>query len=278
MSDQYMDHYELNISSIIKIQSIVRQIIAKNLTNINNFKDLLVENNIIELFIDEWNNKKLPEFQKLAYGKDFKEIFKNEKTQEKTKQLSFWLYIILEYLICKKIPKLQVDKREKRDYIYDTTPIEAKITLSSGNSWTGNGTKKTPWHLLIKINMGDDGVIKGCFCMLANIVECSINWTEPKKSKKGEPVNFSSLTFPNKCFNKLIIVNGSIFKSKKDLPVSRMKEYAKKYNIKVPSKSNREEVLNKIKSQLQNLDKNAKDEWNELFNNINPEDKIKYVY
>jgi len=272
-----MDYYKSKTSIIIKIQSRIRQKYDKNIANINNFRDLLVENNIIKLVIDEWNNKKLHEFQKFAYNKGFKEIFKNEKTQEKTKQLSFWLYMILEYIMCEKIPKLQVDKREKRDYIYDTTPIEAKITLSNGNSWTGNGTKKTPWHLLIKINMDNDGIIKGCFCMLANIVECNINWTEPKKSKKGDPIHFSSLTFPNKCCNKLIIVNGSIDIAKKNVTVPRMKQYAKKYNIKIPSK-NKSEIINKIESQIQNLDKNARDEWNELFNIVNPEDKINYKY
>ena len=56
-----------------------------------------------------------------------------------------------------------------------------------------------------------------------------------------------------------------------------MKQYAKKYNIKIPSK-NKSEIINKIESQIQNLDKNARDEWNELFNIVNPKDKINYKY
>jgi hypothetical protein len=268
--------YKSKEQTIIKIQNMFRQKKNKNILNINNFKNLLVENNIIESLKNEWNNKKLIEFQELAYGKEFKEIFKNDKTQEITKQISFWLYIILEKLMCEKIPKLKIDKKEKRDYIYDTTPIEAKITFSENNSWTGNGTKKTPWHLLLKIKLDENGIIEGCFCMLANIVECGINWTEPKKSKKGGPVNFSTLTFSNECYDKIKIIYGKAICSEKRINLKIIDKYAKKYDIDFPNKSIKKDKLDIIKSYLKNLDKNAIDEWNELISN--PEGKIYYKY
>ena len=35
-------------------------------------------------------------------------------------------------------------------------PIEIKLTLSTDNSWTGNGFEKVPWHLLIKLKMDQE--------------------------------------------------------------------------------------------------------------------------
>ena len=111
----------------------------------------------------------------MAFDKPFKEIFKNEATQEKTKEISPWFYRILEHLM-ENYPNFLVDKQNKRDYIYVKTDIEAKITLSDSNSWTGNGTKKTPWHLLFKFKLDEDGKIIGCFAMFANIIDCLIHF------------------------------------------------------------------------------------------------------
>ena len=170
------------------------------------------------------------------------------------------------------------DKVNKRDYMYKNIPIEAKITLSDGDSWTGNGTKKTPWHLLFKFKINDDGIIEGCFCMFANICECITDWSEPKKSKKGLPVNFSGISFKNKNHtnNKLHVVSGDLHCVPKKVIVKEMKKFANDNNIPLGKLKKKADILNHINEKLKGLDSSINEKWNKLSNN--PEGKIEYIY
>jgi hypothetical protein len=91
------------------------------------------------------------------------------------------------------------------DYNFEGLAIEGKITLSTSNSWTGNGYKKTNWHLLVKLNLNEDGIVVSSFCALVPIDECVSKWTVPTLDS-----NFSSLKFDNIDSDKIVIIKGKL--------------------------------------------------------------------
>lgn len=182
---------------------------------IEKLKEELKSAKVIERLSKMWNEEKLEFFQKL-HDKSYKEHFRNLKNQDKTKEISPILYSIFSNICQEENIRLDENNTTGSDYLYDSTiPIEAKITLSNGNTWTGNGTKKTPWHILFRINLNEDGVIIGIFCMIANIEECLTQWSKPKDSTGGGRVNFSEIKFSNNCLDNLFIINGKVKKSQK---------------------------------------------------------------
>ena len=181
---------------------------------IQNFINLLKENNIIDKVINVWNNTKLAEFEKLYFNKPFKHIFKHLKTQDITKQIAPLLYAIFENEISKsKIKNFKIEEVNGYDYIYEDVKIEAKITLSRGNSWTGNGTKKKPWHLLFKFKLDENGKIVNSFVLLVNISKCSCSWSKPKDTSTGGRINFSTLRFQQIDKEHLNIIKGNLTKN-----------------------------------------------------------------
>ena len=144
-------------------------------------------------------NDKFQEFFFMSY----KEYFKNNKTQEITKIIS----PVFNAILCKNLKPFGFTKCETdgSDYVFENISIEGKITLSKDNSWTGNGYKKTNWHLLVKLELGDNGMIRYSFCALVPLDECDSNWTKPKLSS-----NFSSLKFENRDYQKINVINGMI--------------------------------------------------------------------
>jgi len=169
---------------------------------------------IIPKLINIWNREQLPLFERLHF-ESYESHFMGDKNQEKTKEISPVLYSILKHIIKEENQELYEDKKNGSDYVYKKIRLEAKITLSAGNSWTGNGTIKEPWHLLFKFNINDRGIIQDCFCMIVNLKYCITNWSKPKDSKKGGRVNFSKLEFSNENYDNLIIVRGRAIKCKK---------------------------------------------------------------
>jgi len=270
-----------DLTKIIKLQYNTRKFISKNILNkkkIINLVSLIKKHDIIDKLIYEWNNKRLKLFEDLYNGKKYKEHFKNDKTQIITQQLSPVLYDIFENLIEEKINDFNTDKVDKRDYMYKNIPIEAKITLSEGDSWTGNGTKKTPWHLLFKFKINGEGHMEGCLCMFANIYECITDWSQPKKSKKGKPVNYSTISFKNKNVfdNNLHVVSGDLHCIPKKVIVREMKEFSNDNSISLGKLKKRDDILNCIEEKLSKLDSSINLEWDKL--HYNPEGKIEYIY
>ena len=200
---------------IVKIQSLYRGKLIRKKIEYDHMKELseFVEKITPEL-IEIWNEQQLPLFDKLHF-ETYEEHFMGDKNQEKTKEISPVLYSILKYLMKKENQRLYEDKTNRYDYLYRNIPLEAKITLSQNNTWTGNGTIKKPWHLLFKFNINKKGIIEGCFCMIVNLKDCITNWSKPKDSKKGGRVNFSELKFSNENYDNLIIVRGKAIKCKK---------------------------------------------------------------
>ena len=123
-----------------------------------------------------------------------------------------------------KIDNFVIDEGKGRDYRWDDIPLENKLTLSVGNSWTGNGYKKTDYHILSKFELDTSGRIISYFSCLVNLKECSSSWSKPHKS------NFSTLVFLNEDFDKIIQIYGVPKKSKKYLQFSMVE---KKQNTQV---------------------------------------------
>ena len=153
-------------------------------------KDL---NTAIELIlpdlVNEWNTVKLPLCEKL-WEKTFKEYFAGRQTQEKTKMIAPILDVIFARLVGDIIEEFTVDEGKGRDYDYNGTPIECKITLGAGNGWVGNGYTKSPEHILMRFGVDENGIINEYFVMTVNLDKCISKWSNP-----GTSSNFSGLGF-----------------------------------------------------------------------------------
>jgi hypothetical protein len=171
----------------------------KNLTEVikNNWEDIINQ-----------YNKHIEEKFKNFFLMSYSEYFKGVKTQEITKIIS----PVFNSILCKVLKSSGFNRCETdgADYNFEGLVIEGKITLSTSNSWTGNGYKKTNWHLLIKLNLNEDGIVISSFCALVPIDECISKWTIPTPNS-----NFSSLKFDNIDCSKIIIIKGKIEKKNK---------------------------------------------------------------
>ena len=170
--------------------------------------------NLIEILKNNWEeiitqfNKHIDEKFKDFFFMTYSEYFKGSKTQEITKIISPVFNLILcRVLIPSGFNRCETDGV---DYNFEGIAIEGKITLSTSNSWTGNGYKKTNWHLLVKLNLNEDGIIVSSFCALVPIDECVSKWTVPTLD-----TNFSSLKFNNIDSDKIIIIKGKFEKKTK---------------------------------------------------------------
>lgn len=166
-------------------------------------------NNLKNIIRDNWEtitgdfNKHIEEKFEGFFLMSYSEYFKNNKTQEITKIIS----PVFNAMLCKNLKPFGFSKCETdgSDYIFENISIEGKVTLSKDNSWTGNGYKKTNWHLLIKLELDSDGMIRFSFCALVPLDECISDWTKPTLGS-----NFSSLKFENQDYQKINVINGMI--------------------------------------------------------------------
>jgi hypothetical protein len=154
--------------------------------------------------VKEWNKNKLSQFETL-YEQPFEEYFKGRQTQEKTKVVAPIIDSIFARMMKNILPEFEIDEGKGRDYIYITTPLESKITFGAGDGWVGNGYTKTPWHILMRFNLKDNGKIENQFAMIANLDECDSKWSDP-----GTSSNFSGLKFLREDKDRLHIMVGKI--------------------------------------------------------------------
>jgi hypothetical protein len=166
--------------------------------------------------VKEWNAKKLLEFENL-YEQTFKEYFNDKQTQEKTKIISPIIDAIFARIMCEQINGFVIDAGRGKDYNWNGIPLESKLTLSSGNSWTGNGYKKTDYHILSKFDFNEYGLIISYFSCLVNLNDCLSKWSKPHMS------NFSTLKFINEDIDKIILIYGDKEKKSKYLHFSMVK-------------------------------------------------------
>jgi len=172
--------------------------------NLNKSEFIEAAAKVIPLMVNEWNNNKLAIFEELN-EQSFATYFKGRQTQEKTKQVAPILDSIFARMIQTEITGFMVDEGVGRDYGYRGTPIECKITFGAGNGWTGNGYSKTPWHLLMRFELNEDGEIIKSFAMITNLNNCISQWTAP-----GTTSNFSTLKFLSLDIDQLTVIVGTI--------------------------------------------------------------------
>jgi len=175
-----------------------------NMKRINKLRNILSKEwpNIIM----EYNNHISEKFEKLFF-KDFKSYFNNKQTQEKTKIVS----PIFNAILCRHLKKFGFFENEINgsDYLFEHLFLEGKLAMTANNTWTGNGYKKTNWHLLKKLVINDDGIIIKSACYLFPLNDSTSKWSIPKNS------NFSNLKINSDDLEKIIVVYGSIDLSKK---------------------------------------------------------------
>ena len=152
----------------------------------------------------EWNTVKLPQFENLV-EQTFNQYFEGRQTQEKTKLVAPILDVVFARQMKSCLPYFDIDEGKGRDYCYDKTPLESKITLGQGNGWVGNGYAKTPWHILMKFDVDDHGRINHMFATLVDLAQCKSKWTAPDTSS-----NFSGLTFLTEDAAHLIPIIGTV--------------------------------------------------------------------
>jgi len=167
--------------------------------------------NLAKIIKNNWDtiigeyNKHIEEKFEDFFFMSYSEYFKDSQTQEITKIIS----PVFNAILCKTLKSFGFNRCETdgADYIFEGVSIEGKITLSTSNSWTGNGYKKTNWHLLVKLNLDDNGLVKSSFCALIPLDECVSNWSQPELKS-----NFSSLKFENSDYDRVILIKGEIKK------------------------------------------------------------------
>ena len=157
---------------------------------------------VMPLICKEWNTVSLPLMEKL-YRKSFKDIFKNRQTQEKTKAISPIIDEIIAEFIQKKIEAFTTTEGKGFDYTLNDILIEWQNSLSESNSWTGNGYRKTNWHVLCKFIPNEDGVIEKYFACIVPYDMVESNWSATGNS------NFSSLSILKTDLDQVIEVSGS---------------------------------------------------------------------
>lgn len=159
---------------------------------------------VIPEVIQEWNTIKLPLFEQLV-EQSFEKYFEGRQTQEKTKMVAPILDSIFARRTQAIIPEWSVSEGKGRDYMYGDIPFECKITFGDGDSWTGNGYSKTPWHLLVRFELTKQGTIISYFAMITDLEKCDSKWTAP-----GTTSNFSTLKFKVSDIDKLIPIIGKL--------------------------------------------------------------------
>lgn len=159
---------------------------------------------VVPSMIQEWNTSKLPQFESLV-EQSFEKYFEGRQTQEKTKMVAPILDSIFARRMQAIVPEFVVAEGKGKDYLYGEIPFESKITFGEGDSWTGNGYSKTPWHLLMRFEVTPQGKIIRQFAMITNLEQCKSKWSAP-----GSTSNFSTLKFVAEDQDKLTTVIGSV--------------------------------------------------------------------
>jgi len=173
---------------------------------------------ILPELVREWNEIKLPLFEQLVEQK-FADYFAGRQTQEKTKMVAPTLDSIFARQVMTLLPTFCVTERAAQDYLYGTTPMECKITFGAGNTWSGNGYNKTPWHILLRFGIQDDGQIDRAFAALVNLDQTVSQWQSASRAD-AKTVNWYKLNFVVEDLDRIQTIMGTLdTKSKYIQPV-----------------------------------------------------------
>lgn len=172
----------------------------------------------IPAVIHEFNTVRLPALE-TAWGRSFEEEWTHEdpkqKTQEVTKVFTRILNNVLYAALKVRMPTFKEFGTVGSDFTVDDIPVEDKNSFSTSDTWTGNGYKKTDWHLLKKFQINARGQITDCFAAIVNLSACKSKWTEPTLSS-----NFSSLHLLSEDHTNITVICGSLVPKKKYLSVA----------------------------------------------------------
>jgi len=139
--------------------------------------------------VREFNEKRLGYLEK-GWGETLSSIIDKtiprQKTQEKTKLLSRSINNCFIQQIQKKIKGFTESNADGHDYEFKGIKIEDKNTLSSSDTWTGNGYPKSKIHLLKKFSLSNEGLIEKAFICLIELNKSQ--WSAPTTKS-----NFSTL-------------------------------------------------------------------------------------
>jgi hypothetical protein len=205
---QYVYSHATQIRCATIIQQKFRNILERK--KIKEFCDSLKV--VIPKVKTRWDSETKPYLEACPYF-NLVDFLKKSPTAERTKMFSNFFYQIM-FQTLREIHGDNFEEKEinKQDIEFKGIPIEIKLTLSTDNSWTGNGFEKVPWHLLIKLKMDDNINITDVVVLMVNLKLCTHQWSAP-----GTTSNFSSLKFIVNDEDKLQMVFGSPIKKKKYL-------------------------------------------------------------
>lgn len=168
---------------------------------------------ILPITVKNFNNVRLPALE-TAWGRSFKNEFLNEnqKTQEIAKSYARPFNNGLYENIGRAIDGFSEDTSDGHDMVFRTVRIEHKNSFSvDSNSFTGNsGSNKTPWHLLTKFSVDDNGKITQCFACLIDTSKMKTGWNGGASNS-----NYSTLKISNEDIEHVILISGSLQPSKK---------------------------------------------------------------
>lgn len=171
----------------------------------------LITKTIVDQFILDFESKLV---QMLAIGgyKNLNDYANSrsddpkQKTVEKTKAIAFFYENSFKTVCEKNGLTIGTKSSDGYDVIIDGVEYEMKLTLSLGDSWTGNSYSlvKVKNLILIKISVDDNNKVDGLF--FATLNSQNSNWKSSENGKNNSA--FSSLFISKEDISNLEIVYG----------------------------------------------------------------------
>lgn len=153
------------------------------------------------------NKERLPFLEK-ALNRSLAEQYasSSQPTQDFTKQANSIMWNAIVDEINSKSRLIEKSEIEGSDFklISDNSSWELKITSSQGDGWTGNYSKKTPLHLLIKVKLDKTWRISHIFVAIVNLEDCASAWSGSRSS------NYNALKFSNADRSKIKVIVGQL--------------------------------------------------------------------
>lgn len=162
----------------------------------------------VKFLMDRWGFENLEDY--------VSDVANGQKTQTKTKLISNFYENFLVKSLTDFGYNVQGAGEDGYDIIIDGVKYEVKLTLSDGNTWTGNSFSKVkvPNVILIKLDFDDNCNIKDCFFGILNMKHSK--WKgDTEKGNSG----FSTLAIVKEDINNLKVIFGNIKKNRVNLGI-----------------------------------------------------------
>lgn len=162
----------------------------------------------VKFLMDRWGYKNLEEY--------VNNVSNTQKTQTKTKLISNFYENFLRDTLIEYGYKVEGDSDDGYDIVIDDIKYEVKLTLSDGNTWTGNSFSKVKVEnvILIKLDFDENCNISDCFFATLKMV----NSIWKGDTEKGNSA-FSTLSIVKEDIDNLNIIFGSVKVNKVNLGI-----------------------------------------------------------